>query len=73
VNGDVDGGAEGLELLDRGRPIDVGGYEQWSASPALQVASELRRDRRLAHALQAHEHHRDRARLARQRRVDRPH
>jgi len=59
-------GAQGLELFHRRGPVHVGGREQRMLSLLLEVARELRRARRLARALQAHQHH-DRRRVGRHR------
>jgi hypothetical protein len=52
VHGDLDAFAELLELEHGGRPLHVGGHQQHLAALALQVTRELRRDGRLADALQ---------------------
>ena len=58
--------AEGAELIHGGRPLGVGGREQRVLSLLGVEARELRRGRRLAGALQTHEHD-DRRRVGRRR------
>ena len=52
--------AQGLQLFDRGRPLEIGGHQHRSAAVLLQVESELAGGRGLAGALQAD--HEDRQR-----------
>jgi hypothetical protein len=50
-------GRQLLELLDRGRPVDVGAREQHALAAAPQPLRELARERGLARALQPGEQH----------------
>ena len=54
----VDLAAEGAQLLDGGRALQVGADEQWLATLALEPAGQLGAVGRLARALQSgHQHH----------------
>ena len=54
----VDLSAEGAQLLDRGRTLEVGAHQQWLPALALEPSGQLGAVGRLAGTLQAgHQHH----------------
>ena len=56
VNGHVDLAAQNLQLLDRGRTVDVTGHQQGALAVLAQTQRQLGGHGRLACALQPHQH-----------------